>query len=211
MSSNQYGYVPKAPTQSWGNNDGVFSVNDVRDLIIDGKFSTQGDLELIETKAITGVSSSIFTSIQESTYSVHFLTINDFVPVTDGTDCRIRFFESGTEESASVYQYSFKFGTSGGSFSEVKDTSETYLRAMFNTGNSTNETGNSYTYFYNLGNSSMYSYTSHHIGLTDASTVYNMAFGGGVLPQTSTVDQIKLYNASGNFSCTASLYGVRTS
>ena len=37
------------------------------------------------------------------------------------------------------------------------------------------------------------------------------AFGGGVLPQTSTVDGIQLgtYDVSSNFSATASLYGIK--
>ena len=50
MSNNEYGYLPKAPDQSWGNNNGVFSVNDVRDLMIDGKFSSLGQLDLIQTQ-----------------------------------------------------------------------------------------------------------------------------------------------------------------
>jgi hypothetical protein len=40
-------------------------------------------------------------------------------------------------------------------------------------------------------------------------TEFITAFGGGVLGQASTVNQIKLFNGSGNFSCTASLYGVK--
>ena len=36
-----------------------------------------------------------------------------------------------------------------------------------------------------------------------------MEFGGGVLPQASTVDQIKLFVNAGTFSATAKLYGVK--
>ena len=48
-----------------------------------------------------------------------------------------------------------------------------------------------------------------HTVLTNGSTALNVAFGGGSLPQASAVNQIKLFNASGNFSCTAKLYGVK--
>ena len=36
-------------------------------------------------------------------------------------------------------------------------------------------------------------------------------FGSGILPQASTVDQIKLMVSSGTFDCTASLYGIKES
>ena len=188
-------------------NTGLYTPSEILQLTKDGSWG--GSLELIEEKSISGVSSAIFTSIKENVYDVHFLQIIDFEPATDGTDCRIRFYESGVEESASVYQFAYQFGTSGGSFSEVKDTSESYLRATFNTGNATNEKANSYNYFYNLGNSAKYSFQTMQTVLTDSNTALNMAFGGGVLPQASTVDQIKLFNASGNFTCTAKLYGVK--
>ena len=62
-----------------------------------------GKLELIETQTVSGVSAINFTSIKESTYNVHFLTVNDFQPATDNVILSIRFAESGTLETASVY------------------------------------------------------------------------------------------------------------
>ena len=204
-----YGYVGDTSTsiKQQVKNAGVLSVSDVLDL--ESKGHLGGSLELIEEKSISGVSSAIFTSIKENVYDVHFLEIIDFQPATDGTDCRIRFYESGVEESASVYQFAFQFGMASGSFQEVNDTSESYLRATFNTGNATNEKAHSYNYFYNLGNSATYSFQNMQAVLNNNTPELNMAFGGGVLPQASTVDQIKLFNASGNFSCTAKLYGVK--
>ena len=188
-------------------NQGVISISENYELEKAGHLG--GSLELIEEKSISGVSSAIFTSIKEAKYDVHLLTINNFQPVTDTTDIEVRFFESGVEETASVYQYAFEFMTANGSRQEVQSTSSTHLRATFNTGNSTNEKSVSYNYFYNLGNSAKYSFhTMQTKGLTN-NTDFVTAFGGGSLPQTSTVDQIKLYNSGGNFSCTAKLYGVK--
>ena len=48
-----------------------------------GGVADPGKLELIETKNVSSSSSAIFTSIQESTYNVHFLTVNDFQPSDD--------------------------------------------------------------------------------------------------------------------------------
>ena len=185
----------------------MFSVSEALQVQKDGEWG--GSLQLIEEKSISGVSSAIFTDIKEAKYDVHFLQIIDYQPVSDGTDIRIRFYESGVEESASVYQYAFEYMVSTGSRQEVQSTGESYLRATFNTGNATNEKGNSYNYFYNLGNSSKYSFQTMQTVLIQDNGNFNTAFGGGVLPQASAVDQIKLYNSGGNFSCTAKLYGVK--
>ena len=201
-----FGYLGTTPNQQI-KNSGVFSVSEALQVQKDGEWG--GSLQLIEEKSISGVSSAIFTDIKEAKYDVHFLQIIDYQPVSDGTDIRIRFYESGVEESASVYLFSFEYMTQGGSRQEVDSTGESYLRATFNTGNSTNEKANSYIYFYNLGVSTKYSYQTMHTVLTNNSTDLNVAFGGGVLPQASTVNQIKLYNGSGNFTCTANLYGVK--
>ena len=201
-----YGYLGTTPNQQKANS-GVFSVEEALALQNVGELG--GSLEHIETKTISGDATAIFTSIKEAKYDVHFLEIIDFQPTTDGSDLRIRFYESGTEESASVYEFAYQYGTASGTFSDVNDSSETYLRATFNTGNTTNEKANSYNYFYNLGNSSKYSFQTMQTVLTDSNTAFNMALGGGVLPQASTVDQIKLYRGAGTFSCTAKLYGVK--
>ena len=188
-------------------NQGVISVSEAYELEKAGHLG--GTLELIESKSISGVSSAIFDSIKETEYDIHYLEIINFQPATDGTDCRIRFFESGVEESASVYSVAYNFNTQSNVTGEVQSTGQDYVRGTFNVGNATNEAGNYYSYFYNLGNSAKYSFqTMHgsHIANTGESSI---AFGGGSLPQTSTVNQIKLFNASGNFSCTAKLYGVK--
>ena len=201
-----FGYLGTTPNQQL-NNSGVFSVSEALQVQKDGEWG--GSLQLIEEKSISGVSSAIFTDIKEAKYNIHFLQIIDYQPVSDGTDIRIRFYESGVEESASVYQYAFEYMVSTGSRQEVQSTGESYLRATFNTGNATNEKGNSYNYFYNLGNSSKYSFQTMQTVLIQDNGNFNTAFGGGVLPQASAVDQVKLYNSGGNFSCTAKLYGVK--
>ena len=206
-----FGYIGDISTKikQQVKNEGILSVTELLELEKDGFLG--GSLELIaEQTHSTNVTTIDFLNIKEDVYDVHMLQFSNIQgDGTAGSDLSIRFYESGVEESASVYQFAFQYGTSGGSFSEVKDTSESYLRALFNTGNATNEKANSYNYFYNLGNSAKYSFHTNQNVLTDGNSTFNMAFGGGVLPQASTVNQIKLFNASGNFTCTAKLYGVK--
>jgi hypothetical protein len=188
-------------------NTGLYTPSEILQLTKDGSWG--GSLELIEEKSISSVSSAIFTDIKEAKYNVHFLAIDNHHPSDDTKRIRIRFFENGVEETASVYQVASQIGLANGSFSETRSTGQNHLRGITTTGNATNESGNAYIYFYNLGDSAKYSFTTIHNSTVNGSTVFSMEFGGGVLPQASTVDQIKLYVVSGTFSATAKLYGVK--
>jgi len=188
-------------------NIGVYTPNEILQLEKDGNWG--GSLELIEEKPISAVSSAIFTNIKETVYDVHFLTVNTFIPSIDNTGLQMRFFENGVEENGSVYQYA-QFIQDTTSSGEFRSTSATALVLNWNSGNGAGETGQSYSYLYNLGNSSKYSFYSgmeNHWYYTLNSIRHS--FGGGVLPQASTVDQIKIFVSSGTFSATAKLYGVK--
>ena len=203
-----YGYTGQNLINQTVKNSGVFSISDVADLEKQGKFG--GSLELIEEKSISASSSAIFTDIKETKYDVHYLTIENYTATTDGLKLGCRFYESGVEESASVYQYAYQYGSTGAvSFGESRNTGDTELHLCASTGNQAREVGNSYTYFYNLGNSSKYSFQTVQSTNIRLDSSYIMTFGGGVLPQTSTVDQIKIFVSSGTFSATAKLYGVK--
>ena len=99
-----------------------------------------------------------------------------------------------------------------GSFVEVNSTGIDEMRLCDNTGgNSTGEKANSYAYFYNLGNSSKYSFMTFNSVVGNNAGSVSMEFGGGVLPQASTVDGIRvLINDDSDFdSFSMKLYGVK--
>ena len=207
--SKEYGYIGKEVTQAFRDNKGIFTPQDIIELDQENKWTNFGQLELIETKTISSVSSAIFTDIKQSTYNVHFLTLNNITFSDDSKAVRFRFFENGVEETASVYQEAYQqMFTSA--FSESRNTALDYIDATFNTGNATNESANAYHYLYNLGDSTKYSFTSGVINIINDSGIFAAFFGSGLLPQASTVDQIKLFCQSGTFSGTASLYGIRS-
>lgn len=170
-----------------------------------------GKLELIETKTISSASSAIFTDIQESTYNVHFLTVNDCQVSTDNTALVMRFFESGVEETATVYQRAHFIIDSSGANAEFKSTADSAFYIIWNIGSATSESGNCYTYLYNLGDSSKYSFaTGQEIHMSPVPYA-RTSFGSQVFTQASTIDQIKLFPVTGTFSATASLYGIAES
>ena len=210
--SNEFGYIPESPEQSFGNNKGIFTPKDIYDLTRADKYTNYGQLELIETKTFSGVSAVDFTSIQENTYNVHFMTLNN-IQHTGGLDTTmIQFYESGVLETASVYQYAHQYNEAGGSNGELKSTGFNRIYWSYNNNGTTQDardSENGYIYFYNLGDSTKYSFTTHQELFTDFGAM-KMSFGSGVLPQTSQVNGIRLVMHNGNnTSGSASLYGIK--
>ena len=188
-------------------NTGLYTPSEILQLTKDGSWG--GSLELIEQQTVSSVSAVDFTSIKESKYDVHFLTWTDFSYSVDNTRLIMQFYESGVLETASVYQYATQHCENGGTFSEQKSTGDSDLRIGGGNGDDTNEKANGYVYIYNAGNSSKYTFITTQ-NLEFQNTVFRVEFGGGVLPQASTVDGIRLkMHDAGNLSGTAKLYGVK--
>ena len=205
----EYGYIPEAPEQSFGNNKGIFNPKDIYDLTRADKYTNYGQLELIETKTASADSQIIFDDIKQDIYNVHFLTITNFSPSVNQTGLFCRFYENGVEEAGSVYQYAQQYVGSNGAAAGQSSTSLAYLRMIGSVGDATNRVGNGYSYFYNLGDSTKYSFQTYQNNNIDQTNVFYGIFGIGVLPQASVVDQIKLYVSSGTFDCSLSLYGIK--
>ena len=205
----EYGYIPEAPEQSFGNNKGIFNPKDIYDLTRADKYTNYGQLELIETQTFSGVSAVDFTSIDESTYNVHFMTLSDIEHTSANSTTRIQYFESGVLETGSVYQYALQSGDAGGSFAETKSTGNTIIFLSYNNnGTATGDLESGYVYFYNLGDSAKYSFNTQQIVFQD-NGLFRMDFGSGVLPQASTVNGIRLDFGGANTNGTASLYGIK--
>lgn len=204
-----YGYLGQNTPNQTINNSGVFSITDVSELQSQGKLG--GSLELIEEQTFSGVSVVDFTSIQENKYDVHYMQLSNIKHTGGLSTTRFQLYESGVLETASVYQYGYQTGTSGGLFQEGKSTGDDDIFWSYNNNGTTQDTEdseNGYAYFYNLGNNAKYSFLTYQMGFTDFG-LYRFSFGGGVLPQASTVDGIRLTFNSVNSSGTIKLYGVK--
>ena len=189
-------------------NTGLYTPSEILQLTKEGSWG--GSLELIEEQTASGVSSVDFTSIKENVYDVHYLSVSDMQnSAGSNSSVLVRLYESGVLETASVYQYAFQYGGAGGSFGEVKSTGVAQIQATIGLSTTSNSATNFYSYFYNLGDSSKYSFVTFHEGGFDGGSTFYTQFGGGVLPQTSTVDGIRLISASGTLSGNYKLYGVK--
>ena len=188
-------------------NTGLYTPSEILQLEKDGHWG--GSLELIAEQTASSDSAIDFLSIQENKFDVHYLTYNDITVSNDNISLDIQFYESGVLETASVYQVAYQFG-SPESFGENKSTTSSIIRLTWGLGTVARETGSGYQYLYNLSNNSKYSFvTGHWTQLEQGTSSYYFGFGGGVLPQASTVDGIRVKVNSGTFSGTIKLYGVK--
>ena len=204
----EYGYIPESPDQKPFSNKGIFTANDIYELTNQDKWTTIGQLELIETQTASDNSYLDFTNL--GTYNVHFMTFNDIHSADDNVILGIRFYESGTLETASVYEYAYQYGNVNSSFGESNSTGQDRIYTLMNLGNATNETANGYSYFYNLIDSTRYRFSSFHSMTINNQPNGNMNFGSGVLPQASTVTGIRVIMQTGNItSGSVSLYGIK--
>ena len=198
-----YGYLGQNTPNQTVNNSGVFSITDSADLESQGALG--GSLELIAEQTVSGVASLLMTTIKENVYDTHLLEVIGYNPVSSDR-LGMQFFESGTRESASVYQYAYYYGYYSGAYGENKSTGNNHIKICPDEATASTDTSSAYCYIYNAGNSSKYTFTTQQLVGTDF-----IRYGGGVLPQASTVDGIYLFgDANGsNFSLTAKLYGVK--
>ena len=209
--SKEYGYIGKEVTQDFFNNKGIFNAKDIIELDQENKWSSFGQLELIETVNASGVASFDFSDLKD--YKIHFMTVNDCTNNTASKGVAFRLYESGVLESSSVYDTMRQFCDTSGTFSENRSSSNSAIRFSSNTdiGSFARNNINGYLYFYNLLDSSKYSFTIQASSGYSNSDRGEFIFGSNVLPQKSYVNkiQVKAFDV-GTITGTFSLYGIRT-
>ena len=202
----EYGYIPESPAQSFGNNKGIFTPNDIYDLTRDDKYTQYGQLELIQTQTASSVTTLDFTTL--STYNVHFLTHSDLESSTTNVRYGVRYYESGVLETGSNYKWAYSQQLDSGSTSDFYSNSHSSVPIQLE--QPTGLQGNGYTYFYGLINSAKYSFITNVHNRSTGGIIAE--FGMGVMNQASTVTgfQISAYDtSSASFSGTFSLYGIK--
>jgi hypothetical protein len=196
-------------------NQGVISISEAYELEKAGHLS--GSLELIEEQNYSSTVTAIdFTSIKGNIYDVHLLQVLNFKSVSsNNAPVGIQFFESGTIESASVYRYGLYKNSTSSATVDTSTSSSIIKTCTTATGGGVGKPYNFYAYLYKLNDSSASSFvTSHgfgHDAFAGAGTVMNTHFGGGMLPQQSTVDGIRITTSTAVdlASFNIKLYGIK--
>lgn len=210
--SNKYGYSGvDIPTQAFKANVGKFDPAEINELVADNKWTQYGQLELIETKNITSSTSAIdFTDIKENIYNVHFVVASNYTASATGNYVQSRLSNDGGSSfiSSSTHSFAHQYGSTTGTFGESKSTNRTWFQYHTERGDGN---AGSYAYFYNLGDSTKYSFSTVQvigIGAQDY-----MFFGSSVLPTAETHNAIRFMPSSTGTidNIDISLYGIRYS
>lgn len=212
--SNKYGYSGvDIPTQAAFANVGKFDPAEINELVQEDKWTQYGQLELLQTQNANTNQNIEFTNYEG--YNVHLLVVNNHIFPGGNQKYGIRFYESGALESGSVYREASMEGGFAGNYYENRSNGTDYIRIDNSGSESLRQSW--YAYFYNLLDNTKYSFVTYHRIMARYSSggSYNgngsyYQFGGAVLPQTSVVDKVQVYNSSQTSSGgTLSFYGIK--
>ena len=209
-----FGYIGDTSTsvKQQVKNKGILTTQESFDLERQGFLG--GSLELIESQTVTGSAGLEFTNIKEDVYDVHLIKFHSVHTTsnTSNTDYRLRVSTNGGSSYISVgYDNASQSGTQAGSFSENRSTSATEFFLTFTSDNATNNANaNGYSYLYNLGNSSKYSFQTYHTVTQINNSTFVMFYGGGVYDSANTVNALQITTSTGfNFDGTFELFGIK--
>jgi hypothetical protein len=206
----EFGYIPEAPEQSFGNNKGIFTPTDIYDLTRADKYTQYGQLELIETVvADDTVTSYDFDNLGD--YNAHFLSANNVQSAsTTAQNLDIRVKVGGTAQT-SGYQFAQQLGNSAGTFSESKTTSFSQFIWLPNVDNETNASANGYAYIYNAIDSTKYTFGTFQTVIKQDVHTPRFSFGSNVYTTANQCSGLRVFlSTTGNIAeATISLYGIK--
>ena len=165
-------------------------------------------LQVATTTVTSAVASVKLTGINSD--DVYQLVLNNVAPASDNYYLRVKFTESGTENSSANYDYAMKFMYPGGTFLNLPGTNSTGVNITNHTnGTGTSETTNGIFNIYNANNSAEYTFMTTESSNVDSSQGIYGSPGGLVFTVASAVDGVYLYYTTGNIaSGTFTLYKV---
>jgi hypothetical protein len=201
-----YSYSGVFPNQQL-KNSGVFTIADALNLQAVGEWG--GSLEHIQTQTLSGAVSTLsFDTLKENKYSVHFITIENYVPDTDNRHLGLRFKVSGSADSGTNYQYSMERVTASTS-SQLYSAGDSKIWLAYNCGTGTGESLNGSFYVYNAGSSSD-TFITHNFFMIDKDTNQAQNFGTALNDVNQVVNGLQFITSGDNLlSGTFKLYGIK--
>ena len=208
--SNKYGYVGvDIPTQTQSSNKGIFSVNEINELVQANQWVSAGNLELIETQILNDASHSTvaveFNNL--GNYNLHLLTWtnnknNGYLPIA------LQMKTGGSYVTGSSYRYAMQQFSDNGTFTEDRSTSHTSCRL----GVSAYQGSSGFAYVHNAIDSSKATFvTAHSVQARGNLLGLNGMFGTSYYTSVNQVEGVRFVydgtNTVGGFGI-FSLYGV---
>ena len=192
-------------------NQGIFDVNSIVDLKHHDQWSTLGQLELIETQTVSNAFAD-FTNL--GNYNVHFFTYTDCT-VSTQTEFGIRVSNDGgsSYRAGGYYEFANQRNTVDGSTSERKSTGQHSIRIGGDVTTDARSNFNGYSYMYNAGDSTKYTFFTSHTFFSRPTTAHSTEFGSAVYKVSDVVNAIRIGQGQHSAfpSGIISLYGIRYS
>jgi hypothetical protein len=207
----EFGYIPEAPEQSFGNNKGIFTPTDIYDLTRADKYTQYGQLELIET-VVADDSVAYYDFDNLGDYNVHFLTANNIQGAsTTAQNLDIRVKIGGSVDAGANYQFAQQLGNSAGTFSESNSTGFNQFIWLPNVDNETNASANGYAYIYNAIDSTKYTFGTFQTVIKQDVHTPRFSFGSNVYTTANQCSGLRVFlSTTGNIAeATISLYGIK--
>ena len=209
--SNKYGYSGvDIPTQAFKANVGKFDPAEINELVQEDKWTTFGQLELIETQTISSATAD-FTTLQETTYNVHLFTIND-LHIGSQTELGYRLSNDGGTSYETGYQFGNNRIVSDGANSERRSTGQNSARLCGDIDEDAHSLANGFLYLYNAGDSSKFTFGTSHMVFEDFQDIGAMEFGSQAYDHTEQINAVRFGAGTGVTaltSATISLYGIK--
>jgi hypothetical protein len=212
--SNKYGYSGvDIPTQAFKANVGKFDPAEINELVQEDKWTQYGQLELIETQTISSATAD-FTTLQETTYNVHFFTFTD-VHVGSQTEFGYKVSNDGgtSFNTGTPFQFANNRIVSDGANASRKSTGQASGRLCGDIDTGAHSLANGYLYLYNAGDSTKHTMSTSHMVFEDFQDLGAMEFGSQMYEGTPKFNNAIRFGAGTGTtaltSATISCYGIR--
>lgn len=211
----EYGYIPEAPEQSFGNSKGIFTPKDIYDLTRADKWTDINDWQLITSVDIAdGTAYVDLTDIQEHNYRTHVMigfgfshNSNKHTYVQLSADGGSNFINTGYHKAVS-YQ-----NQANNDYGDSKYTNGTQYDYAFDSDNNDSaRAGGGFLYMYNLGDStkSNTAFIQNSASNSNNNQVYrNLGVFGHATPQTINALRIGVSGGTTIKTGHISLYGIK--
>ena len=188
-------------------NTGIYTPSEILQLTKEGSWG--GSLEHIETKTLSGAVSTLsFDTLKETKYSVHFITIENYVPDTNNRHLGLRFKVSGSADTGTNYQYSMERITAS-TASQLYSGNDSKIWLAYNCGTGTGQSLNGSFYVYDAGSSSDTFMTQEFV-MIDKDSNLSQNFGSGLNDVNQVVNGLEFMTSGDNLlSGTFKLFGIK--
>jgi len=166
------------------------------------------ELQFIKSDSGSSVSSLVVTDCFNATYDVYLITIKS--DSSADTEMRFRFLDSSnTVINSTNYDYASLNMFSNDTFTENKNTNQTFIDRIVSPRSATNGSGSVNVYAFNPFNSSSYQFLTYQ-GTAQSTSATIGRKGIGVLKSAEQCNGFEIYPQSGTFdTIKASVYGVK--